>query len=401
MSSHNLLHTSVNRRRFLQTAAAASLVTLAPFNILRGQSASAPKPSTTPVKIGYLPITDAAPLLIAHANKLYEAEGLTAEQPVLFRSWAQIVEAFVSGQVNVVHLLSPMTISLRYGRNFPAKVIAWNHTNGSALTIRPEFNGLQDLAGQTVAVPFWYSIHNVVLQDLLRKQGLKLNLKADGPVASDEVKLVILPPSDMISALANKSIGGFIVAEPFNAAAEAKKIGKIARFTGDVWEDHACCVVLVREDAIVENREWVQRVTNAVVKAQQWSNANRPEVARILSKESGLNYTPHPQAVVDHVLTDRDIDAYVKAGAIQHPDWKEPRIGFQPYPYPSYTEELVRRVQGTQVLGDRAFLDKLVPSFAAGDLVDDSFVKTALREIGGASAFNLPETLTRTERIVL
>lgn len=398
MSSFNT--PSFDRRRFLKTAAVASLATFAPFNILRGQS-SVPKGVNTPVKIGYLPITDAAPLLIAHANKLYEQQGLTAEQPVLFRSWAQIVEAFVAGQVNVVHLLSPMTISLRYGRNFPAKVIAWNHTNGSALTVRPEFNSLQDLAGQTVAVPFWYSIHNVVLQDLLRKQGLKLNLKADGPVASDEVKLVVLPPPDMISAIANKSIGGFIVAEPFNAAAEAKNVGRIARFTGDVWEDHACCVVLVREDAINDNREWVQRVTNAVVNAQQWSNTNRPEVGRILSKESGLGYTPHAQAVVDRVLSDRDVDAYVKSGAIRHPDWNEPRIGFQPYPYPSYTEELVRRVQNTQVLGDRAFLDKLDPAFAARDLVDDSFVKTALREIGGASVFNLPASFTRTERIVL
>lgn len=61
------------------------------------------------MRIGYLPITDATPLLVAHHNKLYEAEGLTVEAPRLFRSWAQLVEAFVSGQVNVVHLLSPIT----------------------------------------------------------------------------------------------------------------------------------------------------------------------------------------------------------------------------------------------------------------------------------------------------
>ena len=220
---------TLNRRLFLKTAAAASIVTFAPFNILRGQS-SAPKGVNTPVKIGYLPITDSAPLLIAHANKLYEAEGLTAEQPVLFRSWAQIVEAFVAGQVNVVHLLSPITLSLRYGRNFPAKVIAWNHTNGSALTIRPDFNTLQDLAGQTVAVPFWYSIHNVVLQDLLRKgrsQAQPLSPMARSQRMRSQLgSWCIATFSDMISAIANKSIGGFIVAEPFNAcAAEIKKGG--------------------------------------------------------------------------------------------------------------------------------------------------------------------------------
>jgi len=388
----------LDRRRFIKTAAAASLAAFGRFDILRAQSAR-DAGVNTPVRIGYLPITDATPLLIAHARKFYEAEGLTAERPVLFRSWAQIVEAFVAGQVNVVHLLSPITINLRYGRRFPAKVIAWNHTNGSALTLRPDFTGLHDLAGQTVAVPFWYSIHNIVLQDLLRKEGLKANLNPDGPVGPDEVKLVILPPSDMISAIAEKSVGGFIVAEPFNAAAEQKKIGRIARFTGDVWEDHACCVVLVREDAIVENREWVQRVANAVVRAQQWSNADRPEVSRILSRESGLGYTPHPRVVLDRVLTPRETEAYVTSGAIRHPDWHEPRIGFQPFPYASYTEELVRRIQMTAVLGDRAFLDRLDPVHVAGDLVDDSFVRTALREIGGAGAFDLDQSLTRSERI--
>ncbi|MEJ1977308.1 MAG: hypothetical protein WDN49_15595 [Acetobacteraceae bacterium] len=47
---------------------------------------------------------------MAHANGYFDAEGLTADKPVLLRSWAQVIEAFISGQVNVVHLLSPMTV---------------------------------------------------------------------------------------------------------------------------------------------------------------------------------------------------------------------------------------------------------------------------------------------------
>jgi NitT/TauT family transport system substrate-binding protein len=98
-----------------------------------------------------------------------------------------------------------------------------------------------------VAVPFWYSIHNIVLQILLRDAGLKLDLQGDATnVPEDEVKLVVLPPPDMISALANRSISGFIVAEPFNATAENLRIGRILRFTGDVWQDHACCVAWPR-----------------------------------------------------------------------------------------------------------------------------------------------------------
>lgn len=391
---------SLSRRHFLKATAAASAAAMSPLYVRATESEK--KGLSRPVKIGYLPITDSAPLLLAHANRLYEAEGLTAEQPVLFRSWAQIAEAFIAGQVNVVHLLSPIALWLRYQKKFPAKIVAWNHTNGSAFTVQPGIHSLQDLGGKTIAVPFWYSIHNVVLQLLLKGAGLKPNLKANAEkVGNDEVKLIVLPPPDMLSALASKNIAGFIVAEPFNATAENLKVGRVLRFTGDVWQDHACCVVLLREEDLQQNPEWAQGVVNAVVKAQKWAGLNRAEAAKILSRESGRNYTPHPLAAIDRVLTDRDVDAYVKSGAIRHPEWHEPRIGFQPYPFPSYTEELVQRVKETQVEGDRSFLDALEPSFVAGDLVDDSLVKNALRDLGGPSVFHLDASLTRKEVIAL
>jgi NitT/TauT family transport system substrate-binding protein len=391
--------TLITRRRFLKTTAAGSVAGLGSFNILTAQTAS--KEGSKPaVKVGYLPITDATPLLIAHANKLYEAEGLNVEPPVLFRSWAQISEAFVSGQVNVVHLLSPIAIWLRYNKKFPAKIVAWNHTNGSALTAQTSIKSVSELGGKTVAVPFWYSIHNVVVQMLLRDAGLKLNQQADKP-GPDEVKLIVLPPSDMISAVANGSIGGFIVAEPFNAAAENLRIGKVLRFTGDVWRDHACCVVLLREEDMEQNRDWAQGVVNAVVKAQQWLANHRHEAATILSRESGRNYTPHPLAALDRVLTDQEIESYVQTGAIKHPDWHERRIGFQPFPFPSYTEELVRRLKETSVEGDTTFLRQLDPANVAADLVNDSFVKAAIGHAGGLSTFALDSSFSRKENLSL
>jgi NitT/TauT family transport system substrate-binding protein len=352
-----------------------------------------------PVKIGYLPITDAAPLLVAHSRKLYQAEGLTAEQPRLFRSWAQIVEAFLARQVTVIHVLFHTSIWIRYGRNFPAKIVAWNHTNGSALTVLPDIENPRELGGKTIAVPFWYSIHNLVLQQLLQRNGLKIVRKAkDAPIASNEVNLVVLPPPDMVSALANKSIGGYIVAEPFNAAAENLKTGRVLRFTGDVWKNHACCVVFVHEEDIRQRKQWTQRVVNALVKAQLWSRSNRSEVARILSKDGG-KYTPHPLPVLQRALTYYDRNFYKKDGAIENPDWQVNRIDFQPYPFPSYTEELVRLLKTTQVEGNTDFLQKLQPRQVARDLVDDSFVRNALQQVGGPKAFGLPNNLSRIETI--
>jgi NitT/TauT family transport system substrate-binding protein len=354
-----------------------------------------------PVRIGYLPITDASPLLVAHANKLFEQEGLKVETPRLFRSWAQIVEAFMAGQVNVVHLLSPMTVWSRYGSRFPAKVVAWNHMAGSALTVAPNIQSVKDLGGKKVGVPFWYSIHNVVLQHLLRENGLSVVTKPAGELKVNEVALSVMAPADMGPALANGAIAGFIVAEPFNAAAETNGIGRVLRFTGDVWRDHACCVVTMHERDLNGRPEWSQKVVNSIVKAQHWLRDNRAEGAQLLSKDGAGKYTPFSAPVLQRVLVpNAELDAsYVKSGAIRHTDWKEARIDFQPYPFPSYTEQLIKLLKQTQVEGDNRFLADLDPAFVARDLVDDRFVKKAIAGLGGLKAFGLADKFTRTETI--
>lgn len=393
----------MNRRQFLQVgsllAAAAGLPLLGAQQPLRAAGGATIKGQDQPVKIGYLPILDASPLLIADARGAFRDQGLTVPDPTRFRSWAQLSEAFLARQVNVVHMLFPTTIWMRYSKKFPAKVVAWNHTNGSALTVQQSIKKPVDLGGQVVAIPFWYSIHNVLLQQLLRRHGLKIVRKPiEAKLADREVNLVVLPPAEMVPALASKKIAGFIVAEPFNAAAEVKKIGKVLRFTGDIWNDHACCVVLVHEDDIKRRPEWTQRLVNALVVTQRWMQGNRSEVASILSQEGGKNYTPHSKAVLTRALAAYG-KSYVDDRAILNPQWRNQRIDFQPYPFASYTEELVRLLRKTQVDGDTAFLRALSPSAVARDLVTDRFVRRAIALNGGAKAFNLPPSFSRRELI--
>jgi len=121
MSIDEFSRHDVSRRQMLRLSALLTAGGALP--LLKAYEARAKEPDA-PLRIGYLPITDATPLLVAHGKGFFEAEGIKAEKPVRLRSWAQVLETFISGQVNAVHLLSPMTVWARFGSKAPAKVVA-------------------------------------------------------------------------------------------------------------------------------------------------------------------------------------------------------------------------------------------------------------------------------------
>ncbi|WAJ43783.1 ABC transporter substrate-binding protein [Mycobacterium sp. Aquia_216] len=343
------------------------------------------------LRIGYLPITDAAPLLIAHAAGLYQPGVVSSAKPVLFRSWASLAEAFVTRQVDAVHMLMPMAIQLRFFLGSAVRVLAWNHTNGSALTVAPNIGDFGQLAGTQVAIPFWWSIHNIILQELLRAHDLVPVVRRSASRSARTVELIVMSPSDMVPALANRSISGYVVADPFNAMAQIRKIGRIQTFLGDVWRDHACCVVLAHEDLIENRPQAAASLVNSIVLAQQRINDNRPAAAAALS--SGA-YLPQPLPAIKTALTYNPKDY-----RLAHPDWQPQRLGYQPFPFPSFTRRLVAAMHDTVVDGDRRFLDGLDPATAHSQLVYDRFVRAALDAHGGAASFGIPSDLTRVEEV--
>jgi len=384
-----------NRRDFLRVAGLTGLAVAGGSSFLAAcgggssssdtTAASGVVPSLGALSVGYLPITDASPLLIAHANGALANQGFTPSDPVMFRSWADLVEAFQGGSVDVVHMLMPLAVQLRFGAQLPLKVVAWNHTNGSALTAAERINSVTDLAGETVAIPFWWSIHNVVLQKLLRANGIEPILQGDASKADKTTKLVVLPPADMVPALASGSIAAFIVADPFNALAETTEAGKILRFTGDVWRDHACCVTVVSEDFVAKT-DAAQGLVNALASAQLAITADRLAAAKQLS-EGG--YLPQPLPAIERALTHYVLDEYEPTAAIQNSEWGSERIGFQPYAFPSYTTELISALRETRIDGDSAFLANIDDATAHAELVQEGLAQSAIEANGGASAFGL------------
>lgn len=374
-------HSDFTRRQTLDMLAAGGLASA--LSMMPGAIGSAfAAPEDEVVRIGYIPITDATSLLVAHGMGYFKDEGLEAEPPTLIRGWSPLVEAFSAGKFNLVHLLKPIPVWMRYNNKFPVKVMAWAHTNGSGLVVggHTGVKDWKDLAGKQVAVPYWYSMHNIVLQFALRQSGLTPVIKELGAaLGPNEVNLQILQPPDMPTALAAKKIDAYIVAEPFNAMGELKAGATMLRFTGDIWKNHPCCVVCMHEGATKQKKEWTQKVINAVVRGSVYASENKREVARMLSKD-GKAYLPMPADVIERAMTLYDQKTYAGAKAIQHPEWGNDRINFNPWPYPTATKLIIDEMNKAVVSGDKTFLANLKPEFVANDLVEYEFVKNALNK---------------------
>ncbi len=394
---------SGSRRRFLGAAAlgmGAGVTGFPYINIKYAGAAEFPV-----VKSCYLPITDATPILIAHEQGFFADEGLESERPVLIRGWSPIAEAFMARRFNLTHLLLPIPIYMRFGLGFPVKVVAWDHTNGSALTVgaKSGINSQADLGGKQIAVPYWYSMHNVIQQMILAEYGIEPVIQSrTAPLSKKQCNLFVMQPPDMPTALASGAIDGYIVAEPFNAVGEVLARGKVIRFTGDVWKDHPCCVAVMHEDE-VENKEYSHKVINAIVKAELWALNNTEKAAEVMSKD-GAKYLPFPSKVIKRAMMKYDLETYGPngTGAIQNPDWNGRRWSVNPYQYRDNTIRVVEQLKKTVLQGKTDFINSLNGDKVQKELMYTDGVRETAEAIGGLQVFpNVnPEDPYRRKEII-
>jgi NitT/TauT family transport system substrate-binding protein len=162
--------------------------------------------------------------------------------------------------------------------------------------------------------------------------------------------------------------------------AQEKFNARIMRFSGDIWKNHPCCVITANENFIEHNNSLIQKALNAVVRAQDWCIRNPAETAHLLSRD-GEAYLPFSTDTLKRVF-----ETPAKENLV-HPAWNVPRIGFQPFPFPSATRFIIDQMRHTLVEGDTLFLDGLDTAQAAEELVDNRFVTQAMDRMGGMGKF--------------
>jgi NitT/TauT family transport system substrate-binding protein len=219
------------------------------------------------VRIAYLPITHALPLA-----GLEKADGVKVEL-VKYGSWPELLDALNTGRVDAASVLIELAMKAK-AQGIGLTAVALGHTDGNVIVVTPDINSAKDLKGKTLAIPHRASSHHILLQEALAKDGLTI----------DDVNVVEMAPPEMPSALANKQIAGYCVAEPFGAAGVLTSKGKVLYRSDELWHESICCGLVVNDKAYKEKKALIDKVITLYEK--QGKELSDKEVA--LSKAKTL-----------------------------------------------------------------------------------------------------------------
>jgi len=218
------------------------------------------------IKIGYLPITHAGPLYLdAHLHN-GQFEDYTIEM-VKFGSWADLMDALNTGRIDGASALIEMVMKAKE-QGIDLKAVALGHKDGNVLIAAKDIEKTADLKGKTYAIPHKFSSHNILLNEMLKKDGLTY----------EDVNVVEMSPAEMPAALSENRIAGYVVAEPFGAMAVALDKGKVHYHSDEIWPDSYCCILVLHNDFITENRVVTQSFVSQYVKSGALANEKGDEV---------------------------------------------------------------------------------------------------------------------------
>ncbi|MCB1275606.1 CmpA/NrtA family ABC transporter substrate-binding protein [Prosthecobacter sp.] len=246
-----------------------------------------------PVRIGFIALTDCAPLLVARDHELFRKHGVRVELSCEV-GWATIREKLLYGQVDAAHAIAGLALAMRMGISTPpCRVVApfVFNLHGNAITLSRDLwnRGVRDAASLkklirssssrrfTFGVVSRCSSHNFLLRRWLVAGGIDVD---------KEVRIVVLPPTQMASNLTAGLVDGCCVGEPWSSAAVERGIGWIAATSEELAPGHPEKVLLTTESFIERHADEALAITAALKEACVFCDVkeNRAEVARILVK---------------------------------------------------------------------------------------------------------------------
>jgi NitT/TauT family transport system substrate-binding protein len=177
-------------------------------------------------------------------------------------------EAFLSNDLQATFLLAPLAMKLRE-EGHKIKIVYLGHRDGTTMMVHKDsdIRDIRDLRGKTVAIPNRYSNQYLILFKAFRDN--RLDIK--------DVMMVEMAPPDMPAALSSRSVDAIIAGEPFPARTQLAGYGRVLFMTKNVWPNFISCVLAVREDAIRDRRDEVQRLVDGIARSGLWLDQDKDD----------------------------------------------------------------------------------------------------------------------------
>jgi nitrate/nitrite transport system substrate-binding protein len=286
---------TLSRRTLLKAGAAASLTGLASGGVF---AAGSDKPEKEDIKVGFIPLTDCASLVMASVlgfDKKYGIRIVLSKES----SWAGVRDKLVNGELDAAHVLYGLLYGVQMGVGGAKKDMAvlmnLNH-NGQAITLSRKVADKGALDGAslarlmqsdkreyTFAQTFPTGTHAMWLYYWLASYGIH-------PLK--DAKAITVPPPQMVANMRVGNMDGFCVGEPWNHRAIVDGVGITAATTQDIWKDHP-------EKTLGTTLEWTRKYPNsaraliaAVLDASRWIDAglvNKAKMAATIAEKAYVN----------------------------------------------------------------------------------------------------------------
>ena len=300
----------LTRRQALHGGATLAVVAAAKAAFPSGAFAQGAGPETKAAKLGFIALTDAAPLFVAKEKGLFAKYGMPDVEVQKQASWGTTRDNLVLGSegngIDGAHILTPMPYLISAGKvtqnnvPMPMHILARLNLNGQCISVAKEYAEHEDRAR-----------HQAVSSEALQKKKaagkaikaamtfpggthdlwIRYWLAAGGVDPDKDIETIVVPPPQMVANMKVGTMDCFCVCEPWNLQLIHQNIGYTAITTGELWERHPEKSFALRAAYVDRYPKAAKALLMAVMEAQQWCERleNRAEVAAICAKRQWIN----------------------------------------------------------------------------------------------------------------
>src|SRR3982075_2609146 len=277
------------------------------------------------LKVGFIPITCATPIIMAHPMGFYAKHGLNVEV-IKTAGWAVIRDKTINKEYDAAHMLSPMPLAITMGAGsnpLPYTMPAVENINGQAITLSIKHKDKRDpksWKGFKFAVPFDYSMHNYLLRYYVAEHGLD---------PDQDIQIRAVPPPEMVANLRADNLDGFLGPDPMNQRAVYDGVGFIHVLSKDIWEGHPCCAFAASKEFVTQTPNTYAALLKAIIDATAFATKaeNRKQIAEAIAPASYIN---QPVTVLEQILTGTFADGLGNVQKVPN------RVDFDPFPWESF-----------------------------------------------------------------